>query len=109
MLYTMIISLLIEKPFYLLRPQSFSFQIVSEFIDTFVKFSDIMSRGLSTLCFVLRGGFFYTLIVLGGGFLLPSNRVPGVCPREGGWFWTKLIPALYSNKIKCKICQINSQ
>ena len=32
MMYTITISLLIEKPFYLLRPQSFSFQIVSEFI-----------------------------------------------------------------------------
>ena len=29
MIYTLIISLLIEKLFYLLRPQSFSFQIVS--------------------------------------------------------------------------------
>ena len=36
MIYTIIISLLIEKPFYLLRPQSFSFQIVSEFKDIFV-------------------------------------------------------------------------
>ena len=44
MLYTIIISLLIEKPFYLLRPQSFSFQIVSEFIDTFVKFSNFMPQ-----------------------------------------------------------------
>ena len=45
MIYTLIISLLIEKPFYLLSPQSFSFQIVSEFIDMFVKFSNFMSRG----------------------------------------------------------------
>ena len=45
MIYTLIISLLIEKPFYLLRPQSFSFQIVSESIDIFVKFSNFMSRG----------------------------------------------------------------
>ena len=45
MIYTLIISLLIEKPFYLLSPQSFSFQIVSEFIDIFVKFSNFMSRG----------------------------------------------------------------
>ena len=35
MIYTTTISL-IEKLFYLLRPQSFSFQIVSEFIDTFI-------------------------------------------------------------------------
>ena len=45
MIYTSIISLLIEKPFYLLRPQSFSFQIVSKFKDIFVKFSNFMSRG----------------------------------------------------------------
>ena len=44
MISTVINSLLIEKPFYLLRPQSFSFRIVSEFIDIFVKFSNIMSR-----------------------------------------------------------------
>ena len=45
MIYTLIISLFIEKPLYLLRPQSFSFQIVSEFIDIFVKFFNFMSRG----------------------------------------------------------------
>ena len=45
MIYTLMISLLIEKPFYLLRPESFSFQIVSEFIDTSVKLSNFMSRG----------------------------------------------------------------
>ena len=28
----------------------------------------------------------------GGGLLLPSSRVPGVCP--GGWLWMKVIPAL---------------
>ena len=27
------------------------------------------------------GGFLYTMIVSVGGFLLPSGRVPGVCPR----------------------------
>ena len=46
MIYTLIISLLIEKSFYLLRPQSFSFQIVSEFIYIFVKFSAFMSPGV---------------------------------------------------------------
>ena len=46
-IYTLIISLLIEKPFCLLRPQSFSFQIVSEFIDILVKFSNFMSQGWS--------------------------------------------------------------
>ena len=56
--YTIIISLLIEKPFYLLRPQSFSFQIVSEFIDTFVKFSNFMSQGW---------GFWLPVLSLGEG------------------------------------------
>ena len=37
--------------------------------------------GLLTLCSVLRGGFLYTMIVKGVGFLLPSSRVPGVCPE----------------------------
>ena len=32
----------IYKPFYLLSPQSFSFQIVSEFIDIFVKLSNFI-------------------------------------------------------------------
>ena len=44
MICTIIISLLIEKLFYLLRSQSFSFQIVSKFIDTFVKFFNFMSQ-----------------------------------------------------------------
>ena len=51
--------------------------------------------GLLTPCFVPGEGFLYTIIVPGGGFLLPSSRVPGVCPG-GGWFWMKLIPALQS-------------
>ena len=88
MIYTLIISLLIEKPFYLLRPQSFSFQIVSELIDRFVKFSNFMWFwvGLLTPCFVPREGFFYTMIVQGRGFLPPSSRDPGDCPGEGGGF-----------------------
>ena len=36
--------------------------------------------GLLTPCFVPGEGFLYTIIVPGGGFLLPSSRVPGVCP-----------------------------
>ena len=39
--------------------------------------------GLLTPCSVTRGGFLYTMIVPGGGFLLPSSRVPGVCPGGG--------------------------
>ena len=38
MIYTLIVGLLIEKLFYLLSAESFSFQIMSEFIDIFVKF-----------------------------------------------------------------------
>ena len=85
MIYTLIISLLIQKPFHLLTPQSFSLQIVSEFIDIFVKFSTFMSSGVGLLTpgSVTRGGFLYTMIVPGGGFLLPSSRVPGVCPGGG--------------------------
>ena len=33
--------------------------------------------GLLTPFSVLRGGFLYTMIVPGGGGLLPSSRVPG--------------------------------
>ena len=68
MIYTIIISLLIEKLFYLLRPQSFSFQIVSEFIDTFVKFSNFMSRG----------GVFDSLFCPEGRVFVYSD-----CPGEG--------------------------
>ena len=37
--------------------------------------------GLLTPCIV---GFLYRMIVPGGGFLLPSSRVPWVCLGEGG-------------------------
>ena len=36
--------------------------------------------GLLTPCIVPRGGFLYRMIVPGGGLLLHSSRVPGVCP-----------------------------
>ena len=36
--------------------------------------------GLLTPYFVSREGFLYTMIVPGGGFLLPSSRVPGFVP-----------------------------
>ena len=39
--------------------------------------------GLLTPCLVPGEGFLYTIIVPGGGFLLPSSRVPGVCPGGG--------------------------
>ena len=32
---------------------------------------------------VPSGGFLYTMIVLGAGFLLPSSRVPGVVRGDG--------------------------
>ena len=86
MIYTLIVKSLIEKLFHLLSPQSFSFQVVSEFIDMFVKFSNFMSGGWGfRLPFLSRGGFLYTMIVPGGGFLLPSTLVSGVCPRGGGY------------------------
>ena len=90
MIYTIIISLLIEKPFYLLRPQSFSFEIVSEFIDTFLKFLNFMSQGGGAFdsLFYPVGRVLYTMIVPGG--LLPSSRFPVVVCL----FWMKLIPAL---------------
>ena len=47
MIYTITISLLIEKLFYLLRPQSFSFQIASEFIDTLCP----KGEAFDSLCF----------------------------------------------------------
>ena len=49
MIYTSIISLLIEKLFDLLRPQSFSFQMVSYFIDIFVKFSNLVHFTIVTI------------------------------------------------------------
>ena len=88
----MVYSLLIEKLFYLLSLQSFSFQIVSEFIDIFVKFSNFMSRGGAfDSLFCSEGRDFVHKIVL-GRVLLPSSGVPGVCLR-GEWLWIKLIPA----------------
>ena len=64
------ISLLIEKPFYLLRPQSFSFQIVSEFIDIFVKFSNFHVPGVELLspCSVPSGGLLSQWLSRGEGF-----------------------------------------
>ena len=66
MIYNLIISLLIEKPFYLLRPQSFSFQIVSEFIDTFVNFL--------TLC---PGGGAFDFLFCPEGRVFVQNGCPG--------------------------------
>ena len=76
MIYTLIIGLLIEKLFYLLSPQSFSFQlIVSEFIDMFVNLSNFMSWGRAF-----------------DSLFCPEVRVfvHNDCPRGGeGGFWIK--------------------
>ena len=78
MIYTTLISLLIERPFYLLRPQSFSFQRVSEFIDMCVKFSTFMSRGWGfDSLFCPEGRVFVRNDCPGGRVLLPSSRVRG--------------------------------
>ena len=106
MIYTLIISLLIEKPFYLLSPQSFSFQIVSRVHRYFFEILQLYvpGMGLLTPCSVPRGGFLYTMIVPRGGFLLPSSRVPGVCP--GGMVMDEIvIPALLKRKEILKIQQ----
>ena len=95
MIYTITIRLLIEKLFYLLRPQSFSFQIVSEFIDTFI----------DTLC--PKGGAFVSFdsLVCPEGRVFVHSDCPGrrgfapfkSCPKglsgEGGGSWMKLILA----------------
>ena len=85
MIYTIIISLHIEKQFYLLRPQSFSFQIVSEFTDTFVKFSNFMSRGWGLWLPVLsRGEGFCTQWLSRGG----CYSLQVVSQGDGfGWNW----------------------
>ena len=41
--------------------------------------------GLLIPCFVPREGFLHTMIVPGGGFLLPSSHVPG-CSVHWGYF-----------------------
>ena len=84
MIYIVIISLLIEKPFYLLRPQNFSFQIVSEFKDTFVKFSNFMSEGWGFWLPVLsrREGFCTQWLSRGEGFSAFKS-----CPGGDGFRW----------------------
>ena len=80
MVYTLIISLLIEKPFCLLSPQSFSFQIVSEFIDIFVN--------SLTLC---PGGGSFGSLFCPEGRVFVHNDCPGgfapfkSCPGGDGY------------------------
>ena len=87
MLYSLTISLLIEKPFYLLRSQSFSFQIVSQFIDIFVKFSNFMSQGYG-LCLPVctEGRVLKTMIVPGGRFFPLRVVSRGFVPGGGDGF-----------------------
>ena len=60
---------------------------MSEFINIFVKFSNFMSRaGAFDSLFCLEGRVFAHNYCPGGGFLLPSSRVSGVCPGEGDGF-----------------------
>ena len=88
MIYTVIVSLLIEKPFYLLSPQSFSFQIVSEFIDIFVKLFNFIPYvpgvGLLTPCSVPMGAFLYTMISQGRVFA-PFKLCTRDLSRRGGY------------------------
>ena len=79
MIYILIISLLIKKPFYLLRRQSFSFEIVSEF-------SNFMSRGWGFWLPILsRGkGFCTQLLSRGEGFCSLRVVSRGFVPGGGG-------------------------
>ena len=78
MIYTLIISILNEKPFYLLRPQSSSFQIVSEFIDTFVNFLSLCpGGGAFGSLFCPEGRVFVHNDCPGGRVFAPSSRVLG--------------------------------
>ena len=71
MIYILIISLLIKKPFYLLRRQSFSFEIVSEF-------SNFMSRGGAFDSLFCPGGrVFVHNYCPGGRVFAPFESCPG--------------------------------
>ena len=92
--WTFPLSLPIEKQLYLFRPQSFSFQIVSEFTNTLWNFlTSCPVGGAFDSLYCLEGRVFVQNDCLGGRVLLPSSRVSGVCPRGG--LWMKLIPALH--------------
>ena len=84
MIYILIISLLIKKPFYLLRRQSFSFEIVSEF-------SNFMSRGGAFDSLFCPGGrVFVHNYCPGGRVFAPFESCPGGLSRGGdgfGWNW----------------------
>ena len=109
MIYTLIISLLIEKPFYLKLYISNSVRV----IDVFVKFSNFMSRGW---------GFWLPVLSRGEGFCIQwLSRGKGFCilqvmSRRGdgfGWNWY-LLRLSYSTftvhdvKISSVPCQIGT-
>ena len=75
MIYTVTIGLLIEKPFYLLRPQSLLFQIVSEFI---------LKGGAFDSLFCPQVRIFVHNDCPGRRVLVPFKSCPGVCPGGGG-------------------------
>ena len=75
-IYTIIIRLLIEKPFF--------FETIKLFILNSVRvyryiYEILCPRGGAfDFLFCLKGGVLYTIVPM-GGFLLLSSRVPGVC------------------------------
>ena len=76
-------SLLIEKPFYLLRPQSFSFQIVSEFILIHLEILCLKDGAFDSLvCSEVR--IFVHNDCPRGKVLLPSSRAQGLSGGGGG-------------------------
>ena len=92
MIYTLIRSLLIEKPFYLLRPKLFISNSVRVYRYICEIFSNFMSR---------EWGFWSPVLSRGKGFCtqwLSLGRVFASfesCPGREGWFWMKLMPSLY--------------
>ena len=77
-------SLFIEKPFQLLRPQSFSFHIVWEFILISLWILCLKGGAFdSLLIFVPRWGFLCTMIIPGERFLLPFKSCPGFVAGGG--------------------------
>ena len=77
MIYILIISVLIKKPFHLLRRQSFSFEIVSEF-------SNFMSRGGAFDSLFCPGGrVFVHNYCPGGRVFAPFESCPGGLSRGG--------------------------
>ena len=67
---------------------------MSEFIDTFVKFSNFMSRGgaFDSLYCPERRAFVQNDCP-GGRVFAPFKSCPGGL-SQGGWLWMKLIPVL---------------